>query len=248
MEANEVQEFANQMKESGEGGGESLKTISLAISILAVLVAMVTVLGHRSHTEAVLMQSRAGDQWNEYQAKKIRMENLSVDIDLLALQPSNDAAAVTAKAKEYQAHIDRWKVDLAEEQDKAYEFEREVTHAESQASHYDLGEALGSCSAPSPSSHAIEPIFFLGWQSGLRGSWSLHLQFLSLDYWHFLTARLNCEGHPPLLDIAQSLRMIGLIFGLRVAGVRLGIIGRTCMLRSEAISTMGLSSDDSYRG
>ncbi|MEO6807252.1 MAG: DUF4337 domain-containing protein [Edaphobacter sp.] len=141
MEANEVQEFANQMKESGEGG-ESLKIISLGISILAVLVAMVTVLGHRSHTEAVLMQSRAGDQWNEYQAKKIRMDNLSVDVDLLALQPSSDAAAVAAKTKEYQAHIDKWKEELTEEQDKAHELEREVGHAEAQAGHFDLGEAL----------------------------------------------------------------------------------------------------------
>jgi hypothetical protein len=143
MEADEVQEFANQMKESGEGeGGESLKTISLGISILAVLVAMVTVLGHRSHTEAVLMQSRAGDQWNEYQAKKIRMDNLSVDVDLLALQPSNDPAAVAAKTKEYEAHIEKWKQDLAEEEEKARDFEKEVTHAEAQAARYDLGEAL----------------------------------------------------------------------------------------------------------
>src|SRR6201998_1267520 len=109
MEATEMQEFSKQMKEGGE---ESLTSISLAISILAVLVAMVTVLGHRTHTEAVLMQSRAGDQWNEYQAKKIRMENLSVDVDLLALQPSNDSAAVAAKIKEYQAHIEKWKSDL----------------------------------------------------------------------------------------------------------------------------------------
>src|ERR1700675_1588274 len=107
MEAHEVNEFANQMKEAAEGEGESLKTISLAISILAVLVAMVTVLGHRSHTEAILMQSRAADQWNEYQAQKIRMDNLSVDVDLLALQPSKDASAVAAKTKEYQAHIEK---------------------------------------------------------------------------------------------------------------------------------------------
>jgi hypothetical protein len=142
MEADEVQEFAKQMKESGEEGGESLKSISLAISILAVLVAMVTVLGHRSHTEAVLMQSRAGDQWAEYQAKKIRMDNLSVNVDLLALQPSNDSAAVAAKTKEYQAHIDKWKEELEGEQEQAHEFEREVTHAEGQAARYDLGEAL----------------------------------------------------------------------------------------------------------
>lgn len=142
MEANEVQEFANQMKESGEKGGESLRSISLGISILAVLVAMVTVLGHRSHTEAVLMQSRAGDQWNEYQAKKIRMDNLSVDVDLLALQPKSNPAAVAAKTAEYKAHIEKWKSDLAEEQEKARDFEKEVTHAEAQAARYDLGEAL----------------------------------------------------------------------------------------------------------
>ena len=141
MEADEVQEFANQMKEAGEGG-ESLRRISLGISILAVLVAMVTVLGHRSHTEAMLMQTRAADQWNEYQAKKIRMDNLSVHLGLLALQPSNDASAVAAKTKEYQAHIEKWTVDLAEEQEKAKDFEREVAHAEAQAARYDLGEAL----------------------------------------------------------------------------------------------------------
>ena len=88
------------------------------------------------------MQSKAGDQWNEYQAKKIRMDNLSVDVDLLALQPSNDASAVAAKTKEYQAHIDKWKVDLAEEEKQAREFEREVTRAEAKAACYDLGEAL----------------------------------------------------------------------------------------------------------
>ncbi len=141
MEANEVQEFANQMKESGEGG-ESLKSISLGISILAVLVAMVTVLGHRSHTEAVLMQSRAGDQWNEYQAKKIRMDNLSVTVDLLAIEPAVSSAVAGTKVAEYKAHIEKWKTDLAEEQEQAREFEKEVTHAEAQAAHYDLGEAL----------------------------------------------------------------------------------------------------------
>src|SRR6201996_673822 len=99
MEANEVSEFANQMKESGESGEESLKSISLGISILAVLVAMVTVLGHRTHTEAVLMQSRAGDQWNEYQAKKIRMDNLSVTLDLLMIEPTVNSSLLESKRR-----------------------------------------------------------------------------------------------------------------------------------------------------
>ena len=39
------------------------------MTVLAVLVAVTTVLGHRTHTEAVLTQAEASDTWNEYQAK-----------------------------------------------------------------------------------------------------------------------------------------------------------------------------------
>ena len=136
-----MQEFSNHLKEAGEKG-ESLQTISLAISILAVLVAMVTVLGHRSHTEAVLSQSRAGDQWNEYQAKKIRYDQAAVAIDLLSMQPSSDQSAVSRKVAEYRDHLTKWSQELAEEQRRARELEADVTHAERQAGRFDLGEAL----------------------------------------------------------------------------------------------------------
>lgn len=141
MEAHEIQEFANQLKEAAHGEGESLKVISLAISILAVLVAMVTVIGHRTHTEAILMQSRAADQWNEYQARKIRMNSLSVTVDLMTLQPSLSAAAI-AKREEYKAHIEKWRSEIIAEQKTAEGYDNEVTHAEARASRYDLGEAL----------------------------------------------------------------------------------------------------------
>jgi hypothetical protein len=139
MEAIEMQEFAKQMKEGGE---ESLTNISLAISILAVLVAMVSVLGHRSHTEAVLMQSRSGDQWNLYEAKKIRQENLLVTVDVLQLQSTVDAKATAAKLAEYKAHIAKWSDDLKEEQNTANEYENEVKRAEAKALRFDVGEAL----------------------------------------------------------------------------------------------------------
>jgi Domain of unknown function (DUF4337) len=139
MEASEIHEFAEQMKEGGE---ESLRSISLAISILAVLVAMVTVLGHRSHTEAVLTQSKAGDQWNLYQAKKIRQDNLEVDVDMLRLEPTVNAQATELKLKEYDAHIQKWNTDLSEEETKAHEFEAESKKAEGRAGRFDLGEAL----------------------------------------------------------------------------------------------------------
>jgi hypothetical protein len=139
MEATEIQEFSKQVKEGGE---ESLTSISLAISILAVLVAMVTVLGHRSHTQAVLMQSRSGDQWNLYEAKKIREDSLLVVMDQMVLQPTVDAKATAAKLAEYKAHIAKWNEDLKHEQDLANEFHAGVEKAESQAERFDLGEAL----------------------------------------------------------------------------------------------------------
>lgn len=142
-----MQEFANHLKEAGESAreeadkSESLTSISLAISILAVLVAMVTVVGHRTHTRAVLMQGRAGDQWNLYQAKKIRSDNLNVTVDVLGLEKPV-SPELNAKLEEYRAHLAKWKQDLAEEQRTAREYEEQVERAEHQASRYDLGEAL----------------------------------------------------------------------------------------------------------
>ena len=142
MEANEIQEFSKQLKESAEAGGESLTNISLAISILAVLVAMVTVLGHRTHTEAVLSQSRAGDQWNQYQAKKIRSDQTAIAMDILRLQLNASGTGLQDKLAQYAAREDKWKAELAEEEAHARELEKEVDVAERKAGRYDLGEAL----------------------------------------------------------------------------------------------------------
>ena len=139
MEATEIPEFSKQMKEGGE---ESLTSISLAISILAVLVAMVTVLGHRSHTQAVLVQSKEGDQWNLYQAMKNREENLQLNVDMLQLQPSSDVKARDAKLAEYRVHLAKWKDELPAEEAKAEQYESEVKVAEARAGRFDLGEAL----------------------------------------------------------------------------------------------------------
>ena len=139
MEPNEVHEFTEQVKEGGE---QKMRAVSLIISVLAVLVAIVTVMGHRTHTEAVLEQARASDIWNEYQAKKIRQGQISVASDLLSLQPNANQAAVEKKLGDYRAHVQKWNDDLNENQTRAREFEAKVEEAEKKASRYDLGEAL----------------------------------------------------------------------------------------------------------
>ena len=117
MEANE----AGELQEHAEHGAHepSMRPVAFTMSVLAVLVAVVTVLGHRTHTAAVLYQAKASDQWNFYQAKKIREDNLSVDIDMLQLQPMADPKATEAKLVEYRAHIAKWNDELKEGQEKA---------------------------------------------------------------------------------------------------------------------------------
>ena len=125
-----------------EGGESSMTHVSLIIAVLAVLVAMVTVLGHREHTEAVLMQSRAADQWNEYQAHKIRLQQVTVAEDLLSLESGASSSAVQTKLAEYKSHTGKWQAELDSDSEKARDFETEVTTAEKKAARYDLGEAM----------------------------------------------------------------------------------------------------------
>jgi hypothetical protein len=139
MEPTEITEFSNQMKEAGES---SMTHVSLIISILAVLVAMVTVLGHRQHTEAILLQARASDTWNEYQSRKMRLVQIGGNVDLLTLQPSSSDAAVQKKLHEYRSQMEKWKGENDGEQQKAKDLETEVALAEVKAGRFDIGEAL----------------------------------------------------------------------------------------------------------
>ena len=138
MEANEIHEFVEGLEKGGEARQYA---VSFSISVLAVLVALATVLSHRAHTEAVLQQARATDEWNLYQAKKIRQSNIATTSDLLqVLAPSSPTAA--AKLEDYRKHTAKWDDDLKESDEKARELETDVIKAEHRASRFDSGEAL----------------------------------------------------------------------------------------------------------
>ena len=91
MEANEAHELIEDHEHAAHD--ESLRPIAFAMSILAVLVAITTLFGHRAATESVLAQARASDQWNEYQAKRIRQHEATLTGDLLSTLPLADQSA-----------------------------------------------------------------------------------------------------------------------------------------------------------
>lgn len=140
MEANEAQE----LKEHAEHGAHdtALRPVAFTMSVLAVLVAVTTVLGHRTHTEAVLDQNKATDQWNHYQAHKIRANDTELVVDLLGAMSIANKDAAQKLAKGYADHEKKWAGELKEEQEQAKATEQKVELAEVRADRFDLAEAL----------------------------------------------------------------------------------------------------------
>ncbi|MGB6782809.1 MAG: DUF4337 domain-containing protein [Terracidiphilus sp.] len=140
MEANE----AGELQEHAEHGAQEsgLRPVAFTMSVLAVLVAVTTVLGHRTQTEAVLDQNKATDQWNFYQAHKMRSNDTLLASDLLSVVAVADKDKAAKIAKGYADHQAKWNDEMNDAQEKAKDLEKEVALAERRADRFDLGEAL----------------------------------------------------------------------------------------------------------
>src|SRR3981081_3972700 len=87
-ELNELQEHAEHAKHD-----PSLAPVSLTMAVLAVLVSVVSLGGHRAHTEEVVLQTKSTDQWAFYQAKNIRRHNDELFADLTSVTTARHTAA-----------------------------------------------------------------------------------------------------------------------------------------------------------
>jgi len=137
-----------ELQESAEHGREQrqLAPVSVTMALLAVLVAISGLLGHRSHTEETVVQNQATDQWNFYQAKHGRRTLLETQVSDIALwlsqpQPPNRESAQKL-SDEYQAQLTKLKNDESEIQEKARDLEAERDRAAHRADRFDFGEAL----------------------------------------------------------------------------------------------------------
>ena len=164
----------SELQENAEHGREnpSLAPISVTMAILAVCVAVVSLLGHRSHTEELLMQNRATDQWAYYQAKNIRLHNYDMGLDMLPLIEFKDKAQAGKVQEKYQAQVNRYTKEQAEIEEHAKDFEGESARAQRKADRFDMGEvfleiALVISSLALLSRKRI--FWFLGMISGVAG-------------------------------------------------------------------------------
>ena len=116
--------------------------VSMTISILAVLVAGATLLGHRAHTEELLRQTQASDQWAYYQAKNIRLHEMEGVVDLMEALAPQERKETTALRDKYLQEVKRYGDDKDEIGEKAKELEAERDLLSRRADRFDGGEAL----------------------------------------------------------------------------------------------------------
>jgi Domain of unknown function (DUF4337) len=136
-ELTELQEHAEHAKENPE-----LAPVSLTMAILAVLVAVATLLGHRAHTEEVVLQALASDRWAYYQSQNIRRHVDELFLDLSSVQTTTNAAALAKLRDKYSQEATRYRDNRDETEAEARKLEAEVATERNRADRFDLSEVF----------------------------------------------------------------------------------------------------------
>lgn len=116
--------------------------VTVTLSILAVLVAMVTLLGHRAHTEELLLQAKASDQWAYFQAKNIRLRETQSVADIFGALAPADKEKTAALHEKYLTEVERYEKEKDQISEQAKDFEKERDQVQRHADRYDAGEVF----------------------------------------------------------------------------------------------------------
>ena len=117
------------------------KTVGVMAAVLAVLLAIVTIMSHRAHTEGVLLKTDANDKWSYYQASRIKYHNLELGEDLINALPSKTAEAEKILGR-YEKDKEKYTKQAEKIQEDAKDLEKETGALEARALRYDFGEGL----------------------------------------------------------------------------------------------------------
>jgi hypothetical protein len=134
----EIQELHENAEEAHRDQG--LVPVTLSMAVLAVVLAAISLLGHRTHTEELLLQNKATDQWAYFQAKNIRRHTYELFLDLLSVSNPNNPEAAEKLKEKYSSEITRYKDEQNDIESEAQQLEKEVVTQQHKANRFDLGE------------------------------------------------------------------------------------------------------------
>ncbi len=134
----------NELQENAEHGARerSLAPVTITMAVLAVLVASISLLGHRAHTEEIILQTKSTDHWAYYQAKDIRRRSYETFLDQLTVFTLQNADQADKLKQKYEKEVERYGGELKEIEADARKDENEFSVQEHRADRFDLGEVL----------------------------------------------------------------------------------------------------------
>ncbi len=132
MEEQELAEAAEKARRPEQ------KQVGMTMAVVAVFLAITTMLGHRAHTEEVLLQTRTNDQWGYYQAKNNRSEMYAADAKLALLMRVEEQSV----ASEFDQRAKQQKIGAEEVRQSAEKLEEGTRIQEKRANYFDLAEVF----------------------------------------------------------------------------------------------------------
>lgn len=127
-----------------EGHEESPYTmpVTVTLSVLAVLLAIATLLGHRSAKEELLLQTQEADQWAFFQAKNSGLHGMQTGADMLATLAPVDKEEAAKLREKYLKEAERYAEEKAEAKKEAENLKQERLLVGRRGDRYEAGEVI----------------------------------------------------------------------------------------------------------
>jgi len=117
------------------------RRVGILVGVVGILLSVVTIASHRSHTDAVIHRTESNDAWAYYQAKKIR--EYTSDVALTVIETLGaDPAKSEASVKKLETARAKYVADAETIQTEARAKDKESDHEEERALRFDIGEGL----------------------------------------------------------------------------------------------------------
>lgn len=136
-EFSELQEHAEEASHFPK-----MKPVTLTMALLAVFVAIVSLLGHRTHTEELLLQNQATNQWSYFQAKSIRHHSYEIFLEELETFPITSQEKAAELKEKYSQKIALYTIEQEKIEAEARNLEKEIKQQRQRANYFDLGEIM----------------------------------------------------------------------------------------------------------
>ncbi|HUI59748.1 MAG TPA: DUF4337 domain-containing protein [Steroidobacteraceae bacterium] len=122
-------------------GDTFAQRVGVAVGVIGIILAVVTIGSHRAHTQAVIDRTDENDKWSFFEAKKIRQHMFDVGADL-ARALATDQGRVQELLDRYAAQSARYAKETEDIQKEAKASHAESAREENRAMRLDIGEGF----------------------------------------------------------------------------------------------------------